>query len=244
MITDLKFVHAGAWRYMLACPLLFAVPVLVEFVQHVIEMRIGMYDGIAAAQAVEAHPARLGWGLVKTLSLVAALYWVSRFLVLPGGAARAARLDPVAVRLFGLVVLWSLVWTVPMIWGGQWMDAAGLGDQALAVGIAVGLILFVLDALLAPWKVGAAVGNAGLGFVRSIRLVGLNVFWAMAFIIAALLPPMIVHYALALLAIGAAEGVAWPLLALDALVVGWLGAVMAATNVAIARRAGVRLSPA
>ena len=27
MIGDLKFVYSGAWRYLLACPLLFAVTV-------------------------------------------------------------------------------------------------------------------------------------------------------------------------------------------------------------------------
>ena len=240
MIRDFLGAYSGAWRYALACPLLFAVPVAVEFVQHVIEMRIGMYDGFAAAQAVEMHPARMGWGLIKTLSLVAALYWTARFLILPGGAARAGRLEPAAVRLFALVMLWSLVWTVALLWGGRWMSAAGLGDQAVAAGIAATLCLFVFDALLAPWKVGAALGNAELGFVRSIQLVGRQIWWAMAFIVLAVLPPMILHYAFFFLAIGAPESAAWAILAVDSLLVGYLGAVIAAVNVAIARRAAAR----
>ena len=63
----------------------------------------------------------------------------------------------------------------------------------------------------------------------------LNMFWAMAFIIAALLPPMVLHTPSRCVAIGSAESLAGA-----AAVVRsgrYLGAVMAATNVVIARRA-------
>lgn len=230
-------VYAGAWRYMLACPLLFAVPVLAEFVQHVIEMRIGMYDSLAAAQAVEMNGARLGWGLVKALSITLATFWVARFLILRGGAAEARRADPVAVRLFSWVVLWSLGLTVAMLWGGGWMHAIGLGAYAMAAGITAFALTFALGILLAPWKVGAALGNEELGFLRSIGLVGWGAWWGMIFSLLTLLPMMIVHYGLSFLAMGSPEGAAWAILALDALVVGYLAAVIAATDVAIARRA-------
>jgi hypothetical protein len=237
MIKAYGGVYAGAWRYMLACPLLFAVPVLVEFVQHVIEMRIGMYDGIAAAQAVEMNGARLGWGVIKALSITLATFWVARFLLLPGGAAAARRADPVAVRLYFRVMLWSLGWTVLMLWGGVWMQAAGLGAYTMAAGVSVFVINLVLSILLCPWMVGAALGDEELGFVRSIGLVGWGAWWGIVFGLAAVLPPMVVHYALSILAIFSPPGAAWAILAVDALVVGCLAAVIAATNVAIARRA-------
>lgn len=237
MIGDLKFVYAGAWRYMIACPLLFAVPVAIEFIQHIIEMRIGMYESIAAAQAVEAHGARLGWGLVKTMAIGVAVYWVARFLVLPGGAARAARLDPRAVRLYLPVMLWTLGWTVLLLWGGDMMTAAGLGAHNVPVGAALMAALFVLDVLLAPWKIGAALGNEALGFARSILLVGWRVWWGLIFSLIAILPPMIAHYALGFLAMGASETRAWLLLAADSVLVGYLAAILAATAVAIARDA-------
>ena len=47
-----------------------------------------MYDSRAAAQAVEAHGVRLGWGVIKTLALALAAYWVARFLLLPAAPRR------------------------------------------------------------------------------------------------------------------------------------------------------------
>ena len=240
MIAEFKGVHAGAWRYALACPLLFAVPAVAELIQHAIEMRIGMYDSIAAAQAVEAHGARLGWGLVKTLSLTLAGYWVARFLLLPGGAAAARRLDPPALRLYAWVMLWGLALTILSLWGGNLMHAAGLGPYAMKAGVTLALLSFVLNVMLAPWMVGAALGNAEPGFLRSIRLVGRDVWWGLLFTLATILPPMALHYACAFLAIGAAPAAAWAVFAIDSVLVGYLGAIIAATNVAIARRAVAR----
>jgi hypothetical protein len=237
MIGAYAGVYAGAWRYMLACPLLFAVPVAAEFVQHVIEIRIGMYDSIAAAQAVEANGLRLAWGVVKVLSLFLAGYWVARFLLLPGGAADARRFDPVAARLFAWVLLFSLAVTLVSLLGGDAMHAAGLGAYTMAAGAAFSLASFVLAILLAPWKVGAALGNAELGFVRSIRMVSWEVWWGIVISLFAVLPPMLLHYAVAVVAIGNQPAAIWTLMAVDALLVGFLGAVIAATDVAIARRA-------
>lgn len=247
MIRAYRGVHAGAWRYMLACPLLFAVPAAAEFVQHVIEMRIGMYDSWAAAQAVEANGLRLCWGVVKTLALALAGYWVARFLLL-GGAAAARRRDPVAARLYLMVVLWTLFVTVLTLWGGDALRAIGLGAYAVAAGIGLALLSFVLNIMLAPWKVGAALGNPALGFVRALRLVGWRAWWGIGFALLTIVPPFVVHYALLPLTIVSPAALKWALLAFDALVVGWLAAIIAATDVAIARdaagRAHLALAPA
>ena len=65
-------------------------PVAFELLQHVVEVRIGMYDSLAAAQAVEDSPMRTAFGLLKVASLPA--YWVMRFL--PRRDARfAARVE-------------------------------------------------------------------------------------------------------------------------------------------------------
>lgn len=239
MMRPYRGVHAGAWRYMLACPLLFAVPAAAEFVQHAIEMRIGMYDSMAAARAVAANDPREGWGVVKTLSLALAGYWVARFLLLDGAAA-ARRLDPVAVRLYLMVMLWGLVVTVLTIWGGDALRAIGLGAYAVAAGIGFALLSFLLNVMLAPWKVGAALGDRALGFVHALRLVGWRAWWGIILTLLTILPPFVAHYALLPLTIIAPAALKWALLAFDALVVGWLAAIIAATDVAIARDAAGR----
>jgi hypothetical protein len=249
VIKDYGHVYAGAWRYMLAVPLLFAVPVAIEFIQHVIEMGIGMYDGVAGAQAAEGNQIRLGWGVVKTMSISLALYWVARFLVLPGGAAAARRFDPAAARLFAWVMAFALVTTILSLWGGDWMHAVGLGAYTRGAGIALFVLGLALTVLLAPWRVGAAIGREDLGFIRSIALVGLGLWWGLILSIGTVLPLMVAHYALSIAAVFAPAAAAeWALLAVDAVLVGYLAAVMAAADVAIARRAlaraGGALAPA
>jgi hypothetical protein len=249
VIKDYGDVYAGAWRYMLAVPVLFAVPVAIEFIQHVIEMRIGMYEGPAGAAAAGESQLRLGWGVVKTLSITLALYWFARFLILPGGAAAARRFDPASARLFAWVMAFALVTTVVSLWGGDWMQAAGLGAYAYAAGIALFVIGLALTVLLTPWRVGAALGREDLGFIRSIALVGLGLWWGVIFIVATGLPLMVAHYALSIGAVFAPPQAAkWALLAFDAALVGYLAAVLAAADVAIARRAlartGGALAPA
>src|ERR1044072_4342025 len=134
MIDAWKSVYGGAWRYLLACPLLFAVPVLVEFVQHVIEIGIGMYESPAGMAAAGESAARNGWGMGKALSLIAAGYWVARFLVLPDGAAAAGRFDAAALRLYLPVVLLGAGSTALTLWGAEALRLLGIGGPGIAAG--------------------------------------------------------------------------------------------------------------
>ena len=239
MIRDLKDAYAGSWRFMLACPILFALPVAVEGIQHGIEYMLGMYQGMDAAQAVEAHPARMMWGYLKASVLALAAYWVIRYLGL--GAAQAGRLDPKAVRLFAPVLLWHLVWGALLLWGGGLLTLAGIeGRTALWIGLSVFLGNFVLETALSAWKVGAAIGNERLTFTRSLKLVGPQLFWGVSFMLAAILPVMIAHYALGIGAIGAPSTWVVPMLVLDSVLVGYLGALIGAATFVVARRATAR----
>lgn len=46
--------YRGSIAFLIACPLLALVPVVFELVQHVVEVRIGLYDSVAAARATAA----------------------------------------------------------------------------------------------------------------------------------------------------------------------------------------------
>ena len=72
--------HRDSLLFLLACPLLAAVPVVVEMIQHVAEVKLGMYDSLAAAKAADAHPLRMAFGFAKTLALALAGYWVVRWM--------------------------------------------------------------------------------------------------------------------------------------------------------------------
>jgi hypothetical protein len=236
MLRDLKDAYSGSWRFMLACPLLFALPVAVEGIQHGIEYMLGMYQGIEAAQAVEAHPARMVWGYLKASVLAICAYWVVRYLAM--GSAEAGRLDPKAVRLFAPVLIWHLLWGALLLWGGGLLTLAGIeGRTALWIGVSVFFGNFVLETALAAWRTGAALGNERLTFTRSLKLVGPRLLQSVTFMLAAILPVMVAHYALGLGAIFAPAPLVIPMLVLDSVLVGYLGALIVAASFMVARRA-------
>ena len=97
--TALKATYGGSLAFLIACPRLASIPVVFELLQHAVEVHIGMYDSIAAAKAVEHHPLRMAFGMLKIVALTVPLYWGTRFLP-HRDAGFAGRVDRLAVRLF------------------------------------------------------------------------------------------------------------------------------------------------
>lgn len=219
--------YRGSIAFLVACPLLALVPVVFEMLQHVAEVHIGMYDSIAAAKALEHHPLRMTLGMVKVLALFIPVYWITRF-VHSRSRAFATRRDSVALRRFAQVVV------VQMIASAVQLFALPQTPGALIAGIVGGLIL---QALLLAWVVAAALGDARIGPIVSVRIMARRLAWTIPFTLAATLPLMIPHYALGAAALLAPHAWLWPILGLDALLVGWLCAVMASANYVAAARA-------
>lgn len=231
----LKATYRGSIAFLIACPLLALVPVIFEVAQHVIEVHIGMYDSIAAAKAVEHHPWRMGFGVLKVASLLLAGYWVPRFLAWRD-PRRAGQVAPVAVRLFAGFVAFQLAIALIQLFAVPQTGAVLL--TAFAVGQVIGV-------LIAAWGVAAALGNAAIGPARSVAIMAPQLAWGFAFSLVAMLPVMIPHYALGALAILGPGALLWPVLLADSLLVGWLTAVLLAAAYCLAvrgtERAGVPL---
>ena len=223
----LRTSYGGSLAFLAACPLLALVPVVFELLQHVAEVHIGMYDSIAAAKALEHHPLRMGVGMVKVLSLLIPTYWITRF-VHTRDTGFATRRDPVAMRLFAVVVAVHTALSALQLFALPQTPGALLG------GLAIGLIV---QCLLVAWTVAAALGDAAIGPVASIRIMARRLPWTLAFTIVATLPLMLPHYALGAAAIVAPRIWLWPILVLDSLLVSWLCALMAASNYVAAARA-------
>lgn len=241
MGRDLIEVFARSGRYALLCPLLFLVPVAVEMLQHAVEIRAGMYVDMAGLKAAEGDMLRLAIGHVKVIALFLTGYWAARFLVFGDDPVAARRIDPVAVRLFVPVMAWGLFWLILVQDAPLIADAAGLsGNVAAGVLILSLLVSLLFEPLLSAWKTAAAAGNPGIGLVRSIRLTRSVYPYAVIVSLLPMLPLMVGHYALAFLAVGKAPGAVWAIMALDALLVGYLGVVMIATSYVVARRVAAR----
>lgn len=224
-----KFSYRESLAFLFACPLLALIPILAEFAQHVGEMHIGMYDGVEGAQAAESHPLRMGLGVLKTLALQLSIFWMIRFY--HGGRDKAAAHSFPArpMSLFAIVL-------------GLQMLLAMLGlfvfipDNPVGIGYMIFGLIF--GPLLARFVVGAPLG-IWISPLASIRQLLPHILFAVSFSLIAMLPLMIVHYALGFGAIFATpDSVKWIMHIVDSLVVGWLAAVLAAILYVVALRAG------
>lgn len=238
MRTDAATVYRSAWAFAFACPLLFLVPVLVELAQHVVEGQAGMYDGIAGAKAAEADPLRLQFGFAKTLALLLPGYWFTRYILFGFDARRAVRIEWPAIGLW--LILFALNglqqwWT---LFGPSLTGLIGLsGTAAQWTGYALALLGGVAGIYFMAWTVAWTLGNTAIGPIRSVRIMAGSFWRTVLLILAGVLPLMIAHYALSFAAIFAPAILDWPLLILDALVVGLLALTMAGSNAVAARHA-------
>ncbi|MBD3730474.1 MAG: hypothetical protein IE933_12290 [Sphingomonadales bacterium] len=224
--SGIRLAYRESWAFMLACPLLFLVPVLGEVIQHIVEMQIGMYDSLAAAQAADADPLRMAFGFVKTIGLMLPGYWVIRFIAGGRDAAAARRFEPRAAALFTYYLIFQAALSAVQLF------ALPRSGTALIVAMVAGLFL---NPLLARWAASAPLGLP-TGPIASARVMAIQVPWAIGFSLAVILPLMVPHYILGAAALFAPAVLKWPVLIVDSLLVGYLAAVMVAATWVIATR--------
>lgn len=238
MKTDIKTIYRSAWAFAFACPLLFLVPVLVELAQHVVEWQAGMYDGLAGAKAAEADPLRLQFGFAKTLALLLPGYWFTRYVLFDFDARRAARIAWPAIGLWLVLFALNGVQQWWALFGPSLTGLIGLsGPAAQWAGYALMLLGTVAGIYFTAWIAAWPLGNAAIGPIRSVRIMAGRFWRTVLLLLAGVLPLMILHYALSFGAIFAPAILDWPLLLLDALVVGLLALTMAGSNAVAARHA-------
>lgn len=227
------YAHREGLAFLIACPLLALIPLLAEFGQHVIEMQIGMYDGLDGAKAAEANPLRMQFGFFKALAIIIMGYPVVRFLAGGRDTAAAHRLDPRALALFAVPLTLE-------------MALAAFGLFSRSASTTYSIVSFAVTLLITPlllrWLIGAPLG-IWINPVRSAREMLPAWLWAFALGVAAMLPLMIVHYALGIGPIFAPNWAKWPMLVLDSFVVAWLSATMVAGQWVAANRPGPLADP-
>ncbi len=232
-----KAAYRDSWIVIVTFPLLSLIPVAFEIAQHVVEVRIGMYESIEAALTVENNPWRLAFAVPKVVALWLPLYWSSRMLAFRD-PARARELDGVALRPFAVFLGAQVAFAVVQLY---WLPRSS-GWQVTTFFVSESI-----EALLVAWGVASALGNRTLGPRESAAIMFRRVPWTVVYLFVVGLPLLVPHYVLAGIAMKGSHGFLWPILIVDSLLVGWLAALLAAATFIAATRAAdkanVQLAP-
>jgi hypothetical protein len=248
------FLRALAWSYKkslafaIQCPLLFLIPVAVEFAQHAGEIHIGLYKSLEKAQNLAQSPTRWGLGHLKVIAFLLYSYCAVRFVGFNDDAREAKRRDASALKPFRKVLLLDLLIIITILDGsfvlqniGMSARNAGYASSALQIG------LTLLTPGFATWSAAAALGNSEITIRRSFALSRGAWLWCLAMYFISLIPPLAIHFLIFSLAIGNSSFAIWSSMSIDSLLSGYLGVLSPVVGYVMARRIadrhGVSLTP-
>ncbi len=242
MWTDIKQIYSSIWAFALACPILFAIPVVVEFIQHAVEMQAGMYTGPEGAIAAENEPSRMQFGMLKVLSLLLPGYWLVRFMMFDRSAILARSIQWPAIGLFAVLFALNGAMSAFTLFGPDVSALLGLEDTAeTTFNVVSAIVLQIITIYLFAWFVAWPLGNGAIGPFRSAQIMQGSFFYSVGLFLAGVLPLMVVHYALSAAAIiTGGPAFDWTIMAVDSAVVGFLALSMVASSVIAARNAASR----
>jgi hypothetical protein len=246
MWDDIRRLYADSLAFALALPVLFSIPALIEFGQHVVEIDLGFYrHGLNGAAAYDKRLLTLAFA--KSLAIMLPGYWFVRYMAWRRDASQARRVDRPAAVLFAVqfglqaVAHWLTLFAPPI---GQVLGLGTRESNYATVATVVGAA--VISIYLTAWFVAWPLGNARIGPLRSIALMTGSFWRTVGYVVAGTLPLMILHYALGVAAIGRPDWIVWSMMTIDALIVGFLALTVAGANYLAAERAarggGIRLA--
>lgn len=205
-------------RTLLAAPLLVAIAVVPEFVQHVVEIRLGMFESLQNFRDLANDPTRWLFGYAKVAGMVVAMLAIARFWAV-GSVRKTFLIPPRDLARLALAIALTVVASLPFDW---------LAKQELptAATFAVRFASFLIQAGLTLYVAAALFGD------RSLTLgTAFTERWPTALVLTvaalcAFVPAQFLHMANHKLALGQPAAIVWALMAWDALVVGLLASLV------------------
>ena len=195
-------------------PLVPALVVVPEFIQHVVEIQIGMFDGVERAREVSDSAQRMGPGYVKVAGLILCILATVRFW---GAWSKGERwYDVRGVAWKGFLIAFAIlaVTMLPSLAARAW-----LGENAgQIVDIVIGLAVLPVYVLM----VRALAGSREATLSSVYRNGWLAAVVAALFSIVIWVPLQALHGLNHTWAMGGEPALVWALMVFDSLVVGLL----------------------
>jgi hypothetical protein len=198
-------------------PLIVALIVVPEALQHVVEILIGLFRSHADAVRLSGDPRRMAFGYVKIAGLVVAMLATARFWHV-GSVRRTLLIPPRDVLR---LLLW-IAGTMLMI-EGLMRAGAAVGSAPLA--LAIDVVSTVLQLIATVMIVAALLGDRAMTVHRAVAISWRVVPVLLVLLVAAFGPSFLLHGLTHKIAIGAAAALVWVVMAIDALIVGLLAAL-------------------
>ena len=215
-----KLLYSRGFALFLLAPVIIAIVAIPEFLQHIAEIRLGMFDSIEHARALANDPQRWAFGYAKVGGMTIAIFAAARFWGARDHGGSWWRLGNIA--WWPLVVGLALFVLPPALfdWARPWLPAWAYWTGYVAASLGTPPLIFSILAAL--------VGDRRVGPRGSFWLDGRWLPLLLILLIAAYAPGMAVHYGLHRLAMGAPAALVWLLMAADALVVGLMASLIGA----------------
>ena len=227
---DLLGSYADSVRALAALPWLFAAIIGWEFAQHVVEVRLGMFESREIARAMNDDGLRMVFGWIKMASIYVGAFFVIRHFA---GSREDRALAPLgtAARRFLPYVLYALAVFGALFYAADLVPAS----QVDTVRGTLGLVQLLIEPLLMVWVVAAATDGRITNPIASARRLGWLYVLALPLYLLVRLPLGLLHQYLNTVPMGESGAMLWMPLALDSLVVGLIVAIVPVAMVRIAQ---------
>jgi hypothetical protein len=204
-----------------------------EFVQHVAEIQLGMFDSRTTAHAFANSPVRWGFGYAKLTGLVFAVLLTTRFWAKGASLRETLRIGPVTLLRIVLVAAVMVLSGGAISWlGERLLPAAEIGFTILSALLQAGILV---------WLIGIVSDDPAISPAQA-----LSSHWPTAALVVILFmtafgPGQLVHALDHRLVLGQSRVLVWPVMAFDSLVVGLMATTIGA-GFHVAYRAAPRWS--
>lgn len=238
VITDqLTQIYRLTARHLFALPLIFALPVFAEAIQHVVEFSLGMFLGGDGIQPGRETAIRMGIGGVKVSTILFTLVVTARYFLHDFDPHKALTFSSASRNAILVSIAFVIALVVVLSVGGPWLSdvtSAYLPFVPTSLRRFIPVVVLLAATYSFQKKTFGIMAeilddtplNATHGAVAS--QVWMRDSWLPLLIATA--PPMVLHYKLNIWAVDAVPALQLALLAADSVLVGMMAVLIAAAT--------------
>lgn len=205
-------------RMIRLAPAILAIAVVPEFVQHIAEIHLGMFNSLAAFHAHANDPLRWGFGYAKVAGFVIAILATARFWAV-GSVRRALLPGPMTLAKVAAAIVIGFA----LAWPFDWLGRQGF---AAPVSVLLSVVSGIIQAGVMIYLIGALLEDAAITPRRAFTTLLPAALVLTLLVAAAFLPAQALHMANHKLALGQPAALVWALMVFDALWVGLFTALV------------------